>query len=238
MDRVAAKVAQKVFMLLENNNFDSGPGEQKAKHHSSRSTARDAAAGFGCNCRHQLDLNTGDQASGCGRNRIVRLSPGLGAKQAGTPTVRLVYHAPAFSSLPLVQESLSVMKHTKHILLMAFVVFALLVIGCSKAEETTNRSPATSAPPAASPAATTTTASTAGETGVPDCDAFLKAYEACIHDKVPANIRASFEPGIATWKKSWHDLAANPQTKATLAGVCKTARENANTSMKSYGCTF
>jgi hypothetical protein len=130
------------------------------------------------------------------------------------------------------------MKNSKHFLLIAFVVCALLVIGCSKAEETTNRnSTAPQAPAAASPAATTTTAS-ATEIGVPECDAFLKAYEACIKDKVPANIRASFEPGIATWKKSWHDLAANPQTKPTLAAACKTARDNANTSMKAYGCTF
>jgi hypothetical protein len=134
------------------------------------------------------------------------------------------------------------MKNSTLILLMAFVVSALLVIGCSKAAETTNRnsnsntnSTTASTVPAASPAATV--AST-GEIGIPECDAFLKAYEACIHDKVPANTRATFETGITTWKKSWHDLAANPQTKATLVGVCKTARENANTSMKAYGCTF
>jgi hypothetical protein len=123
---------------------------------------------------------------------------------------------------------------------MAFVVSALLVMACTKAEETNRNAttPSTTAP-AASPAATTsTTASTGTEIGVPECDAFLKAYEACINAKVPANIRASFEPGIAAWRKSWHDLAANPQTKATLVGACKTARDNANTSMKAYGCTF
>ena len=122
---------------------------------------------------------------------------------------------------------------------MAFVVSALLVMACSKAEETNRNATAPTTVPAASPAATTsTTASTGTDIGVPECDAFIKAYETCINSKVPANIRASFEPGIATWRKSWHDLAANPQTKATLVGVCKTARENANTSMKSYGCTF
>jgi hypothetical protein len=137
------------------------------------------------------------------------------------------------------QESLSVMKNTKYILLMLFVVSALLVIGCSKAEETTNRNAAApTAPATASPAATTTTTASATEIGIPECDAFLKAYETCVNDKVPANIRASFQPGIASWKKSWHDLAANPQTKPSLVAACKSARDNASTSMKAYGCAF
>ena len=125
---------------------------------------------------------------------------------------------------------------------MVFVVSALLLIGCAKSESTTNReaaAPPTAAPstaaPAASPAAPTTTATAIG---VPECDAFLKAYEACIHDKVPAAVRPTFETGMANWRKSWHTLAANPQTKGSLASACKSAKDSANTSMKAYGCTF
>ena len=33
-------------------------------------------------------------------------------------------------------------------------------------------------------------------------------------------------------------LAANPNTKATLAAACKQSAESARASMKSYGCTF
>jgi hypothetical protein len=33
-------------------------------------------------------------------------------------------------------------------------------------------------------------------------------------------------------------LAANPQTRATLAATCKTSMEQAKQSMKSYGCQF
>jgi hypothetical protein len=126
------------------------------------------------------------------------------------------------------------MKNSKHILLMAFVVSALLVIGCSKAEQTTNRN--STAPTAASTPATSTASTT--EIGVPECDAFLKAYEACVKDKVPATVRPTFETGIANWKKTWHDQAANPQTKAALAVACKNAQDGAKTSMKAYGCTF
>ena len=131
---------------------------------------------------------------------------------------------------------------TKTFLLMACVLCTLLLISCSKSTETTTNREA-SAPankataPAASPATSTTVA--AGEKiGVPECDAFIAAYEACIHDKVPEAQRAQFNAGVATWRKSWHDLAANPQTKATLVSVCKQTIESAKASMKPWGCTF
>jgi hypothetical protein len=131
---------------------------------------------------------------------------------------------------------------SKTFLLLCFVLCTLLLICCAKSESTTNRDAAAPASPKASPAATTTTTATtttAGDKiGVPECDAFIAAYESCIHDKVPAAARATFETGVAKWKKSWHDLAANPQTKATLVGVCKAQVDSAKTSMKAYGCTF
>ncbi|HEY6806658.1 MAG TPA: hypothetical protein VI306_23975 [Pyrinomonadaceae bacterium] len=130
------------------------------------------------------------------------------------------------------------MKSSKQILLMAFVVSALLLIGCSKTTETTNTNTATKT---ASPAPATTTPSTtasATDIGVPECDEFLKAYEACVKDKVPAAARPTFETGLANWRKAWHDQAANPQTKAALATACKTAHDNSKTSMKAYGCTL
>ena len=139
-------------------------------------------------------------------------------------------------------KALNVMKNYRtNILLMVFVVSALLLIACTKSGDTNREAAAPStAAPASSPAHTTspTTTAAATEIGVPECDAFLKAYEACVHDKVPAAARPTFETGLANWKKSWHDLAANPQTKGTLAAACKTARDNANTSMKAYKCTF
>ena len=118
---------------------------------------------------------------------------------------------------------------------MLVAISTVLMIGCAKSGTTTNReSPAA---PAASPAATTA-ASQTGAVGVPECDAFLKAYEACVHDKVPAAARPTFDTTLANWKKAWHDQAANPQTKSTLAAACKTAHDNARTTMKAYNCTF
>ena len=127
---------------------------------------------------------------------------------------------------------------SKSLLFGLTLVLAVVMFGCAKTE-TTNRdatAPATSQP-ATSPATTTATAS-ADSIGVAECDAFLKAYEACVKDKVPEAQRATFNTGLAQWRKSWHDLAKNPQTKATLASICKTQLDNAKQSMKPYNCTF
>jgi hypothetical protein len=55
---------------------------------------------------------------------------------------------------------------------------------------------------------------------------------------VPEAQRAQYKPTLDQWRSSWRTLASNPQTKGTLAGVCKTSLEQAKTSMKSYGCDF
>ena len=150
-----------------------------------------------------------------------------------------MYYAAALS-IPLKQSSLTVENQmSKSLILVLTLLVAMLMIGCSKSESTTNKDAATPTKPAASPAATTaTTASSADSIGVPECDAFIAKYEACVKDKVPAQARAQFNTGLAQWRKSWHDLAQNPQTKATLVGVCKTQLDSAKTSMKAYGCTF
>ncbi|HXL81702.1 MAG TPA: hypothetical protein VN951_12570 [Pyrinomonadaceae bacterium] len=124
------------------------------------------------------------------------------------------------------------------VLLSLCVVCALLLVACSKTENSNNTStPATSStsPKTAAPA----TASTTGEKiGVPECDEFIAAYDACVSSKVPETARAQYKTAIAQWRSSWSKLAANPTTKATLAAACKQSAESARASMKSYGCTF
>ena len=43
MDGIAAKIAQKIRVLLENDDADTGAGEQVPEHHSGRSTANNDA---------------------------------------------------------------------------------------------------------------------------------------------------------------------------------------------------
>jgi len=120
------------------------------------------------------------------------------------------------------------------------VVCTIVLLGCAKTG-TTNNSNSTSnankATTAASPAAATT-ASAGEKIGVPECDEFIAAYDACVSSKVPETARAQYKTAIAQWRSSWSKLAANPNTKATLAAACKQSAESARASMKSYGCTF
>jgi len=124
------------------------------------------------------------------------------------------------------------------ILLPLCAVCALLLVACTKTEVTTNRSEAPSAPSAPAPAASTAPAATAEKIGVPECDDFIAAYDACVSSKVPEVARAQYKASIEQWRSSWKKLADNPATKASLAQACKQSAEQARTSMKSYNCTF
>lgn len=129
----------------------------------------------------------------------------------------------------------------KSTLLIFSLVCAVVLLACSKSEPVSNEnSAAANTNKAASTPATSTTSTTASvdKVGVGECDEFIAKYEACVKDKVPELVRAQYQTTLGQWRKSWHDLAANPQTKATLAATCKQALESARTSMKSFNCTF
>ena len=130
---------------------------------------------------------------------------------------------------------------TRISLLLCFVC-AIVLVGCSKSGAPTNEGAA--APANSNKAATSTTpakpatTASAAKIGVPECDNFIAAYDACVSDKVPEAARAQYKTAIAQWRESWSKLAANPQTKPTLAAACKQSAESARASMKSYNCTF
>ena len=124
------------------------------------------------------------------------------------------------------------------ILLPLCAVCALVLVACAKPEATTNRSEPPSAPSAPAPAASTAPAATAEKIGVPECDDFIAAYDACVSSKVPEVARAQYKASIEQWRTSWKKLADNPATKASLAQACKQSAEQARASMKTYNCTF
>jgi hypothetical protein len=121
------------------------------------------------------------------------------------------------------------------------VVCAIVLVGCAKSETNSNSATTGNANTAAkttTPASTTATTASADKIGVPECDEFIAAYDACISSKVPEVARAQYKTAIDQWRTSWKKLAANPQTKGTLAAACKQSAEQARTSMKTYNCTF
>jgi hypothetical protein len=46
MDGIASEVAQKILVLFKHDNGHAGARQQKSKHHSSGTTAGNAARGF------------------------------------------------------------------------------------------------------------------------------------------------------------------------------------------------
>ncbi len=87
--------------------------------------------------------------------------------------------------------------------------------------------------------AASNTSTTSGDSiGVPECDEYIKKYEACINGKVPEAQRGAFKSSFETMRKSWKDAAANPQGKAALATGCKQALESAKQSLGTYGCAW
>lgn len=129
----------------------------------------------------------------------------------------------------------------KRILLLLFVASALLLVGCAKSE-TPENNPSGSSGNANNVASTTAPAKTApasgDKVGIPECDDFITAYDACITDKVPETARAQYRTGIEQWRSSWRKMAENPQTRASLVAACKQSAEQTAIAMKSYGCKF
>jgi hypothetical protein len=123
------------------------------------------------------------------------------------------------------------------IFLLWCLMCGLLLAACSKqAEVTTNRESSTPVASSATPAAPA--AASGDKIGVPECDDFIAAYDACVSGKVPEVARAQYKTAIEQWRTSWKKLAENPNTKGTLAAACKQSAEQARASMKAYNCTF
>ena len=137
------------------------------------------------------------------------------------------------------------------LLTLALSACCALMLACAGADNanTTNTTNASNAnrPATTTNAATTTTtpaaatspaAATGDKIGVAECDDYLAKVDNCVTSKVPAAARSQYSASIEQTRKSWRDLAANPQTRSTLAAACKQAVESARTAYKSYGCEF
>ncbi len=125
-------------------------------------------------------------------------------------------------------------------LLILLTAVALVMFACAKTEKmgNGNSNSSTTAQKSMATPGTATTASTGDKIGVPECDDFIAKYESCVSGKVPEMARAQYQNAVKQWKESWKKLAANPQTKGTLASACKQAREQQEAALKSFGCTF
>lgn len=112
---------------------------------------------------------------------------------------------------------------------------AIVLAGCAKSEPANSNTASTTN---ANKTATAPATASADKVGVPECDTYLANYETCVSGKIPEVARAQYKTALEQTRNSWRKLAENPTTKATLAAACKQAAVQAETAMKSYGCTF
>jgi hypothetical protein len=131
-----------------------------------------------------------------------------------------------------------------------FASCALLLTACGGTEKTSNgnsnttgtengnKASTTSTPAASSSPASTTATNAVDKIGIPACDDYLTKYEACVSGKVPDAARAQYKSSLEQTRKSWREMAANPQTKAGLAKACQMASDQAKQTFKMFGCDF
>lgn len=74
--------------------------------------------------------------------------------------------------------------------------------------------------------------------GVAECDDYIQKYEACVTGKVPESARSMIQTSFEQTRKSWKDIAANPQAKSSLASACRQAKDMAKQSMGAYHCDW
>jgi hypothetical protein len=98
-----------------------------------------------------------------------------------------------------------------------------LMLACGGGADTTNGGPA---------------AAPGEKIGVAECDEYIQKVEACVSGKVPEAARATYKSSLDTMRTTWKKAAETPQGKAALAQGCKTALEQAKTTMGSFGCSW
>ena len=121
------------------------------------------------------------------------------------------------------------------------VLFTGFLVTCGKPEAPSPAEP--SASPVSNTAEMTDTASavalpTEEPIGVADCDAYLTKYVSCVMEKVPEAERPKFQASVQQTRDMWRQLAANPQTRASLARVCTETASATRRAMGAYGCEF
>ena len=146
------------------------------------------------------------------------------------------------------------MKITSILTIAAALCFAVVSFGCGgTATNTTTNTTANKPANTTSNTATTSSTNTAPantemaktddkepNTGVAECDEYIKKYEACL-TKIAAKapqVETTMKQAFEAQRKSFQASASNPQAKATLSTTCKQAMDTAKASTSAYACDW
>lgn len=109
-------------------------------------------------------------------------------------------------------------------------------VGCQA--KTENAAPAATTAQAATPVASTPPAAAPGETGVAECDDYLRKWDACLATKVTGDAREQVKVALDATREAWKRAMATPEGKAGLAAACREATELAKMQVAAYGCSW
>jgi phage-related minor tail protein len=81
-------------------------------------------------------------------------------------------------------------------------------------------------------------AQSSSETGIPACDAFYRAYEACITQRLPEAQRSIFRQTLERNRAEVREQAADPEDRASAERTCQEQKQQSARFFAPYGCTF
>lgn len=134
------------------------------------------------------------------------------------------------------------MKITK-IMIAGLCLCGVFLLGaCGGGEAPKANAPKTDAPKTDAPKtdAPKTDVASADSIGVPECDEYIKKYEAClmkIAEKAP-QVKDTMKSSFETSRNAWKQAASTAAGKSTLASTCKQAMETTKQATASYACEW
>ncbi len=120
------------------------------------------------------------------------------------------------------------------------VLFILLIIsGCETKEHANAELEALKkAQGAAAKASAHANTTVEEEIGIPECDSYIRKYEACLTEKVPADAQTRLRAELDALRKQWRAAANDTFGRATVVDQCRSAAAAAKQSLADYGCDF
>jgi hypothetical protein len=121
----------------------------------------------------------------------------------------------------------------------AILLLLLLATACETKEHADAEAGAIKkAQEAAARAATHANTTVEEDIGVPECDAYIRKFEACLAAKVPESEQARLRSTLDEQRKRWRAAASNAFERAGLADQCRSAAAAAKQELDGYGCEF
>jgi hypothetical protein len=74
--------------------------------------------------------------------------------------------------------------------------------------------------------------------GIPECDAYLAGYTACVARKVPMAQRPAMMQTVKEMRAAWKKAAKSKAAIETMANTCKMMRQTARKTMAKFGCKW